>query len=172
MSTRVLFRPLSSARRICPSTRVSSPYFPAAGRGIRAFRTTPHQFEIVKKFSKEHEWISFDTESKIGTVGITTYAQNSLGDVVYIELPEKGTEVKQGDFIGTVESVKAASDVYVPVSGTIEEVNSVLSEKTSVLNKSPEADGWLIKVKLSEVGETDELMDEKAYSEFCAGQEH
>jgi len=98
-------------------------------------------------------------------VRITDHAQSSLGDVVFVELPAIGSKVKQGDQIGAVESVKAASDIYAPVSGTIEEVNEALSSEPGLLNKSTEDKGWLCKIKLSAQDEMEKLLSEKAYKE-------
>lgn len=102
----------------------------------------------------------------VASIGISTYAAKALGDVVYVELPTVGTEVGKGEAIGAVESVKSASDIMTPVSGTIQEVNSVLEEKPGTINKSPEGDGWLAKIKVSGNQEFDGLMDAEAYRQF------
>ncbi|THV04875.1 glycine dehydrogenase [Dendrothele bispora CBS 962.96] len=122
---------------------------------------------VTKRYTEEHEWVSFDDSNGIGTVSITNHAQSALGDVVFVELPAVGTEVAQGDQMGAVESVKAASDIYAPVSGTIEAVNEALSSQPSLLNKSPESEGWLCKIKLSEPSEVDKLLTEEQYKEHC-----
>ncbi|KRX39837.1 Glycine cleavage system H protein, mitochondrial, partial [Trichinella murrelli] len=115
-----------------------------------------------RKYTEKHEWISVD--NKIGTVGLTDYAQEALGEVVYIELPELQTELKQFAECGVVESVKAASDIYSPVSGTVAEVNQALEENPSLINKSCYDDGWLFKVEVANESELDTLMDEDKYT--------
>lgn len=108
------------------------------------------------------------------SIGISEYAAKALGDVVYVELPTVDTEVKKGDAIGAVESVKSASDIMTPVSGTITEVNNVLEDKPGTINGSPEADGWLAKISVSDKSELDGLMDAEAYRVFTeeAGDDH
>ncbi|EIM92980.1 uncharacterized protein STEHIDRAFT_165153 [Stereum hirsutum FP-91666 SS1] len=122
---------------------------------------------ITKRYTKDHEAVEFDDEKGLGTVMITDYAQSSLGDVVFVELSEQGSSVGQGDNIGAVESVKAASDIYSPVSGTIEDINSQLSSEPSLLNKSPEQKGWLCKIKLADPSELEKLMSAEEYKAFC-----
>ncbi len=119
------------------------------------------------KFSDEHEWIRLDGD--IGTVGITDYAQEQLGDVVYVELPKVGKQVKQGDDMAVVESVKAASEVYAPVSGEVTAVNETLADAPDAVNTDPLGAGWFVKIKPSDPSELDKLMDEAAYSAFTAG---
>lgn len=101
-----------------------------------------------------------------GTIGITNYASKALGDVVYVELPELGLEVSKGDTIGAVESVKSASDIMTPVSGTIKEANAILEEKPGVINKGPETDGWLAKIEVTDASELEGLMTEEEYEAF------
>jgi glycine cleavage system H protein len=101
-----------------------------------------------------------------GTIGITEYASKALGDVVYVELPEPGMEVSQGDSIGAVESVKSASDILAPVSGKIVEANALLEEKPATINKGPEAEGWFAKIELTDVKELDRLMSKEDYDNF------
>ena len=120
---------------------------------------------LVTKFSKDHEWIK--VEGDIGTIGITNHAQEQLGDVVFVDLPEVGSQVEKDETMGAVESVKAASDIYSPVSGEITEVNETLSDEPALVNSAAEGDGWMTKVKLSAPGELDELMDAAAYAAFC-----
>jgi glycine cleavage system H protein len=115
----------------------------------------------VVKYTKDHEYIS--VEGDVGTVGITDYAQSQLGDVVFVELPASGTSLKKGDEAAVVESVKAASEVYAPVSGTIVEVNSGLPDAPSTVNEDPQGKGWFLKIKLADPSELDGLMDEAAY---------
>ncbi len=119
------------------------------------------------KFSEEHEWIRLDGD--IATVGITDYAQEQLGDVVYVELPQVGKQVKLGDDMAVVESVKAASEVYAPVSGEVTEVNKTLADAPDAVNADALGAGWFVKIKLGEPSELDKLMDQAAYSAFTAG---
>ncbi|KAG8728605.1 hypothetical protein FRC12_021629 [Ceratobasidium sp. 428] len=105
---------------------------------------------VTKRFTKDHEWVSYDSDTKIGTVSITDYAQKQLGDVVFIELPAVGSGVEFGEPMGAVESVKAASDICAPVSGTVKEVNPAIGEKPALLNTSPEDKGWLCKIEVSD----------------------
>jgi len=121
----------------------------------------------VTKFTKEHEWIR--VENDIGTVGITVYAQEQLGDVVYVELPEPGRQVDRGKDMAVVESVKAASEVYAPVSGEVVEVNAKLTSDPATINADATGAGWFAKIKLSNPGELDGLMDEGAYQAYVAG---
>tara|TARA_B100001142_G_scaffold101845_1_gene103988 strand:+ start:6355 stop:6738 length:384 start_codon:yes stop_codon:yes gene_type:complete len=116
------------------------------------------------KYSEEHEWLL--ENNGIATVGITDFAVESLGDIVFIELPEQGTEIQQFTTFGEVESVKAASEIYTPISGEIIEVNDKLETEPELLNNSPYEDGWLIKVKISDPSEIDKLMSSKDYEKF------
>lgn len=115
-------------------------------------------------YTDDHEWISVDNGT--ATVGITDYAQEQLGDLVFVELPEVGKRVAKGDAAVVVESVKAASDVYAPVDGEITAVNDTLSDDPSLVNASATGDGWLWKMKLSDVSQLDGLMDEAEYKEL------
>jgi len=116
---------------------------------------------MTTKYSEDHEWIT--VEGNTGTVGITDFAQQQLGDVVFVELPEVGAQLSQGDNSGVVESVKAASEIYSPVSGEIVEANSLLEDAPDTVNSDPTGDGWFFKIKLSDASELDGLMDETAY---------
>jgi len=120
------------------------------------------------KYSKEHEWIR--VEGDVATVGITQHAAEQLGDLVFVELPAVGKTVKPGDEAAVVESVKAASEVYAPLSGEIVEVNSALEGEPGKVNEAPEGDGWFVKMKLSSPSELDGLMDETAYKAFVEEQ--
>ncbi|VDK60166.1 unnamed protein product [Anisakis simplex] len=117
-----------------------------------------------RRYTKKHEWVS--VEDEIGTVGITTFAQEALGDIVYAELPDVGTELHAGDTAAAVESVKAASDVYSPISGTVTEKNEEVESNPSLINKSTYQDGWLFKLKVMNANELQQLMDENAYEAF------
>lgn len=118
------------------------------------------------KFTEDHEWIRIDGD--VGTIGITDYAQGQLGDVVYVELPPKGKTVSQGGDMAVVESVKAASEVYAPVSGEIVEANESLSDKPECINGDPMGAGWFVKLRLKDKGELAKLMDEGQYKTFLA----
>ena len=119
------------------------------------------------KYSKDHEWINA-ADANAAVVGITLHAQDALGDVVFVDLPAVGTTFAQGDVAGVVESVKAAADVYMPVSGEVVEVNEALRADPSLANSDPLGAGWFFKVKLSEPAQLDGLMNETAYSSFSA----
>jgi len=118
-------------------------------------------------FTQDHEWISVEGDS--ATVGITDYAQAQLGDVVFVEVPPAGTEVAKGKEAAVVESVKAASDVYAPVSGTVTEANAALEADPSLVNTAPEGEGWFFKLTLSNSAELEGLMDDAAYKAFVDG---
>ena len=121
---------------------------------------------MTTKYSEDHEWISVDDD--IGTVGITNHAQSQLGDIVFIELPEVGSTVEAGGEAGVVESVKAASDLFTPVSGKIVEVNDALDAEPGLANSDPTGNGWFFKIKLSDSDELNSLMDEASYNELIA----
>jgi glycine cleavage system H protein len=118
----------------------------------------------MRYYTDEHEWI--DVEADVATVGITDYAQRQLGDIVFVELPEVGALIEQGKDAAVVESVKAASDVYAPITGEITEVNPALVEDPSLVNSAPEDGGWFFKMTMADVGELDGLMDEDGYKAF------
>ena len=119
------------------------------------------------KYTEDHEWVK--VEGDIATVGITQHAQDALGDVVFVELPEVGKAYAQKDIAGVVESVKAAADVYMPVSGEVVEVNEALRDDPSLANSDPQGAGWFFKVRLAEPALVAALMDEAAYTAFSAG---
>jgi len=118
------------------------------------------------RFTKDHEWVA--VEGDVATVGITAYAAEQLGDVVFVEVPEVGKTVKQGDGLAVVESVKAASDVYAPVSGEVVEANAALGDAPETVNATPETGGWFAKLKLSNPSEVEALMDRDAYEAFLS----
>jgi glycine cleavage system H protein len=118
-------------------------------------------------FTQDHEWV--DVDGDVGTVGISEYAQSQLGDVVFVEVPEAGKQLTKGADAAVVESVKAASDVYSPVSGTVIEGNVALADDSSLVNSDAEAAGWFFKLTLSDPSELDSLMDEAAYAAFVEG---
>jgi len=115
-------------------------------------------------FTREHEWVR--VEGDVATVGISDHAQEALGDIVFAEVPDEGKAVSKGDDCAVVESVKAASDVYAPVSGDVIEGNSALADDPSLINRDPEGEGWFFKLKLSDPSELEGLMDENAYREW------
>ena len=119
------------------------------------------------KYSTDHEWVR--VEGDIATVGISNYAQEQLGDVVYVELPELGRTVGQSQEAAVVESVKAASEVYAPVSGEVVEVNQALEDDPALVNGDPTGEGWFLKLRMSAPGELDGLMDEGSYADYVAG---
>lgn len=120
---------------------------------------------MTRYFTQEHEWV--DVDGSAATVGITHYAQDQLGDITFVDLPAAGTQVSKGAAAAVVDSVKAASDVYAPVSGTVTEVNAALDGEPELVNTAPEAGGWFFKLTLSDPAEVDGLMDADAYQSFC-----
>lgn len=122
---------------------------------------------MTVKYSKDHEWVK--VEGGIATIGITDHAQEQLGDVVFVELPAPGKKVTKGGEAAVVESVKAASEVYAPVTGEVVEVNREIEGDPGLVNRGAEGDGWFMKVKLANSSELDELMDKAAYDKFVAG---
>lgn len=121
------------------------------------------------RFSEEHEWVSLDGD--IATIGISDFAQQQLGDVVFIELPDVGRTVERGAEVAVVESVKAASEIYVPLSGEIIEINDALADEPAMVNESPEENGWFFKMRLNDTAQVNELMDAVAYKVFTDAQE-
>ncbi|KAE9370301.1 hypothetical protein N431DRAFT_468364 [Stipitochalara longipes BDJ] len=169
----------SIARSLRP---VASRFVASSSRSAPSWRISPFQARTfsasssaqARKYTKDHEWIELSEDKKTGYIGISEYAAHALGDVVYVELPTTPMEVKAGDAIGAVESVKSASDINSPISGTIVAVNEQLEERPGTINKGPEdessAGGWVAKVEVDEAGvkELDHLMDAAAYKEFTA----
>ena len=121
---------------------------------------------MPRYFTQDHEWI--DVDGDVGTVGITDYAQGQLGDITFVELPEAGAALAKGDAPCVVDSVKAASDAYAPVSGTVTEANAALADEPELVNSDPEAGGWLFRLMLSDAGELSGLMDRAAYDAYIA----
>jgi len=120
------------------------------------------------KYSKEHEWVL--VENDVATVGITEFAQSELGDIVYVELPEAGEKLTKDDPFGSLESVKAVSDIFAPVSGTLVEVNDTLADSPETINEDPYGDGWLIKVQMSDKEEIKDLMTTEEYADYVEQQ--
>ncbi|WP_417580078.1 glycine cleavage system protein GcvH [Pelagibacterium sp.] len=121
---------------------------------------------MTTRYTTDHEYVR--AEGKTGTVGISAFAQEQLGDIVFVELPTVGTTFKKGDEVAVVESVKAASEIYAPVSGTVTEVNDALSDEPGLINSDPAAAGWIFKLELSDDAELEALMDEAAYADHTA----
>lgn len=121
---------------------------------------------MTRYFTEDHEWI--EVEGDTGTVGITDYAQGQLGDITFVELPQVGATVSKGDSVSVVDSVKAASDVYTPVSGTVSDANAALADEPELVNTDAEKGGWLFRVTLSDPAELGSLMDEAAYKAYVA----
>ena len=124
------------------------------------------------KYLSSHEWVRLEADGETAVIGITDHAQELLGDVVFVELPEVGTELAAGDEAGVVESVKAASDIYAPVSGEVLEINEGLEDAPEIVNSEPYDDGWFFKVKLSDADELASLLDADAYAEVCEADDH
>lgn len=122
---------------------------------------------MSRYYTDEHEWL--DVDGDIATVGITDYAQGQLGDIVFVELPAEGAVFEKGDDAAVVESVKAASDVYAPVSGEVVEANSALEDEPALVNSDAEEEGWFFRLRLSDPSELEALMDEAAYNKFLKG---
>ncbi|EHA52534.1 hypothetical protein MCOR02_010052 [Pyricularia oryzae] len=149
---------------------------PAVGKMnvVRPFSVTA--INPIRKYTKDHEWIDLSADKKTGVIGISEYAAEALGDVVYVELPDIGKDISKGDAIGAVESVKSAADINSPISCKVTQVNNVLEEAPGTINKVPEDDshggGWIAKVEVGEQGvkELDELMDAEAYKAFTAAE--
>jgi glycine cleavage system H protein len=119
---------------------------------------------MAVRYSKDHEWIS--VEGDVGTVGISQYAQEQLGDVVFVDMPQAGRKIAKGESVAVVESVKAASDIYAPASGEVTEANAALADSPGDVNADPMGKGWFFKVRLSNPAELDALMDQAAYDAF------
>jgi glycine cleavage system H protein len=122
------------------------------------------------KYTKNDEWIK--VEGKTGLIGVSDFAQNSLSDVVYVELPDAGDVFNKGETFGVVESVKAASDIYMPVSGEVIEVNEVLTQQYELINKDPYGKAWMVKINIKNPSELDGLMDAAAYEAYCMERQH
>ena len=119
------------------------------------------------RYAKSHEWVKSESDGTM-TIGITDYAQNSLGDITYVQVPKVGATLKAGETFGVVESVKAASDIYAPVSGTVVAVNSALESAPETINRAPYGEGWMIKIKPSDAGATSSLLDAAGYAKVAS----
>ncbi len=145
----------------------------AIHRGIRAVgpmraasRVSSIRASSAMRFSKEHEWVTIGSDGVTATIGITDHAQNALGDIVFVDLPAIGDKFKAGDVFASIESVKAASDCYAPVSGVVTAKNEALADQPAVINSDAEGAGWLMKVKMLAPDEYSQLMDRDAYTAF------
>ena len=116
------------------------------------------------RYSEDHEWLNYDADTGIATVGITDYAQGELGDIVFLEFPEIGQEVKAHDVIGTIEAVKTVAELFSPVGGKVTEVNSTLDDSPETVNADAYGDGWMIKIKVADANEVDSLLDAAGYA--------
>src|SRR4051794_2313525 len=121
---------------------------------------------LDSKYAKSHEYVHFDEKEGVGTIGITDYAQKELGDVVFVELPQAGTQLDAADELGSIESVKAVSELFAPVSGEVVEINEALTDKPELVNTDPYGDGWMIRMRLSDPTEMDSLMTAEEYEEY------
>ncbi len=121
------------------------------------------------RYSKDHEWLRLSADGKTGKIGITDFAQQELGDIVYVELPEVGDDFERGDEFGTVEAVKTVSELYMPVSGTVTAVNEALEDAPELVNDDPYGEGWMIEIELANPDEAGELMDADAYAAMVKG---
>ncbi|KAE8335421.1 hypothetical protein BDV24DRAFT_143981 [Aspergillus arachidicola] len=146
--------PLAAACRVSPVAA-----FPRGS--VRSFSQSP--FMELKKYTETHEWVELAEDGKTAKVGITEYAAHSLGDVVFVELPEIGLEVSAEDPVGAVESVKSASDIHSPISGTVTQVNKILDDKAKAINESPEGDAWIVEIEVKNAEELDRLLDAETY---------
>ena len=124
------------------------------------------------KYLSSHEWVRVEADGETAVIGITDHAQELLGDVVFVEVPELGAEIAAGDEAGVVESVKAASDIFSPVSGEVIDINEALEESPETVNSEPYDEGWFFKVKLSDTSELDVLLDAEAYADVCEADDH
>ena len=135
---------------------------------------SPFSLVLAKRYTEAHEWVELSSDRKVGTIGISTYAANALGDVTYVELPEISKTVALGDTLASVESVKSASDIYAPCGGTVTEINSALEDKPEMIGKDPEGEeGWLARLELQgeeDVKAVEGLMDAPAYKKFTDGE--
>ncbi|XP_055819726.1 glycine cleavage system H protein 3, mitochondrial-like isoform X1 [Solanum dulcamara] len=157
----------STANALRVSSNASRTSFPPAFSLSRCFSTVAVLEGL--KYASSHEWVKH--EGSVATVGITDHAQDHLGEVVFVDLPETGSSVSHGSSFGAVESVKATSDINSPISGEIVEVNTKLTETPGLINSSPYEDGWMIKVKPSSPSEIESLMEAKEYTKFCEEEE-
>jgi len=122
------------------------------------------------RFTKEHEWVAHEEGSDLVTIGITDFAAGELGDIVFVELPEVGSEVKSAEPVGTIEAVKTVADIYSPVTGVVEAINTELEANPDIVNQSPYEEGWFLKIKMTNASELDEMMSHDAYKEMIGNE--
>ena len=122
-------------------------------------------------YTRDHEWARYDAKKKVVTIGITDFAQSKLGDIVHVELPEEGDDVKVEEPFGSVESVKAVEDIFSPISGEVLEVNTVLMDSPEIVNEDASGEGWMVRVKISDDSALDEMMSAEAYQEFVESED-
>ncbi|KKF93844.1 Glycine cleavage system H protein [Ceratocystis fimbriata CBS 114723] len=172
---------MASVIRSLPITRVFASAVPRGTARPIALAASRHAFStsriaLEKRYAKDHEWVDLDLEKKTAVIGISEYAAEKLGDVVYVELPEVGAELKAGDTMGAVESVKSASDILAPISCRVVHVNTALEDKPSTINQAPEdlSGGWIAKVELDDVSikSFNELMTFADYDKFTQSGDH
>ncbi|KAJ7312002.1 hypothetical protein JRQ81_006330 [Phrynocephalus forsythii] len=154
---------LRGARLAFPASAASG-LLPAQAAPARLLSASPALLHAARRFTDKHEWVS--VENSIGTVGISNFAQEALGDVVYCSLPDIGTKLNKQDEFGALESVKAASELYSPITGEVTEINTALADTPGLVNKSCYQDGWLMKMTVANPSELDELMTEDAYEKY------
>lgn len=140
---------------------------PHGGHDIAQCQTRQSNFMAERKFSESHEWV--DLDGAVATVGITDFAQKELGNIVYLDTMAVGSSIKQGDTFGTIESVKAVSDLIAPISGIIEQINQAVVDSPEVINESAESTAWIIKVRVSDPQEFNSLLDKAAYAKLAEG---
>jgi len=182
MATRLCFSSLSRLARQTPSasplltlnssalSAAAAAAFPISSPALQRCFATSSSAWAKRLYSEKHEWVVI--EDGVGVVGVSNYAQEALGDIVYAQLPEVDAELEADEECGALESVKAASEVYTPVSGVVTEINEGLADNPGVINASPYGDGWLFKLKVTNEEECGGLMDDAAYEEYLASQDH
>lgn len=129
------------------------------------------EFPDHLRYTKDHEWVEYDSKTKIAKIGITEYAQDKLGDVVHVELPTEGAEIAPEESFGSVESVKAVSDIYTPFGGKVQEINTLLQETPETVNEDPYGEAWMITMQVTDTGKLSELMSAKEYEEYLEASE-
>jgi len=160
--------PLTTLNSACAAASAAS--IPSSSPALRRCFVTSSTSWAQRFYSEKHEWVVI--EGGVGVIGVSNYAQEALGDIVYAQLPEIDAELEADEECGALESVKAASEVYTPVSGVVTEINEALADNPGVINSSPYADGWLFKLKVTNEAECGELMDDAAYEAFLASSAH
>jgi glycine cleavage system H protein len=167
---------VKNALRVCPRAvpaRTAFKLKPALAAWAQPSRCFSQSLRLLeKRYTESHEWVDVSADGKTCRVGITNHAAAELGDIVYVEVPELGHDLAAGEAFGSVESVKSASDLVSPVSGKVVAANDAIVEQPAELSRDPEGEGWLIEVEAADAAEVEGLMDEKAYAEFAANDQH